>query len=71
MVVHEAPRTLGLASEIIARINEKAFYSLQAPIERVTGYDIVVPLLKNEDWYYPSRERIINAIGKVMKNASG
>lgn len=71
VIVHEAPRTLGLASEIIARINEKAFYSLQAPIERVTGYDIVVPLLKNEDLYYPSRERIINAVRKVMKNAIG
>ncbi|OGP69153.1 MAG: 2-oxoisovalerate dehydrogenase, partial [Deltaproteobacteria bacterium RBG_13_53_10] len=44
VVVHEAPRTCGLAAEIIALINEKALLSLQAPIERVTGFDIPVPL---------------------------
>ncbi len=69
VIVHEAPKTLGLASEIIARINEKAFFSLQAPIERVTGFDIIVPLSKSESFYYPNHQRIINAINRVMKNA--
>ncbi|MBM4308930.1 MAG: alpha-ketoacid dehydrogenase subunit beta, partial [Deltaproteobacteria bacterium] len=54
VVVHEAPKTCGLGAEIIAVINEKAFLSLQAPIERVTGFDIPVPLLKSEHYYLPN-----------------
>jgi pyruvate dehydrogenase E1 component beta subunit len=69
VIVQEAPKTLGFASEIIAIINEKAFYSLEAPIERVTGFDVVIPLPKNEDLYLPSQDKIINAVEKVMKNA--
>jgi pyruvate dehydrogenase E1 component beta subunit len=66
VVVHEAPRTCGLAGEIIALINEKAFFSLQAPIERVTGFDIPVPLLKTEHFYLPNPKRVILAVKKVM-----
>jgi len=66
IIVHEAPKTLGLAAEIIAIINEKALLSLQAPIERVTGYDTIVPLPKLEDYYMPNTERIKKAIEKVM-----
>ena len=69
VVAHEAQKTLGVAAEIIARINEKAFYSLEAPIERVTGYDIIVPLPKHEDYYFINQQRIINAVEKVMKNS--
>lgn len=69
VIVQEAPRTLGLASEIIARINEKALYSLEAPVERVTGYDIVMPLRKFEDYNLPNEKKIIDAIEKVMKEA--
>jgi pyruvate dehydrogenase E1 component beta subunit len=71
VIVQEAPKTLGLASEIISRINEKAFYSLEAPVERVTGYDTIVPLRLHEDYYLPSVEKIANAVEKVMKNAKG
>jgi pyruvate dehydrogenase E1 component beta subunit len=66
VVVHEAPKTCGLGAEIIALINEKAFFSLQAPIERVTGFDIPVPLMKSEHYYLPSAERIVSAVKKVM-----
>ena len=69
VIVQEAPKTLGFSSEIIAIINEKALYSLEAPIERVTGYDVVIPLPKNEDLYLPSQEKIIKAVEKVTKNA--
>ena len=62
VVVHEEPRTLGLGAEIIARINEKAFLNLEAPVKRVTGYDVPVPLPKLEDYYLPDAERIANAI---------
>jgi pyruvate dehydrogenase E1 component beta subunit len=66
VVVHEAPKTCGLGAEIIALITEKAFFSLQAPIERVTGFDIPVPLMKSEHYYLPNPERIISAVKKVM-----
>lgn len=66
VIVHEACRTCGLAAEIIARIQEKAFLSLAAPLERVTGFDTVVPLLKLEDNYLPDAFRISRAIRKVV-----
>jgi pyruvate dehydrogenase E1 component beta subunit len=66
VIVHEAPKTCGLGAEIIALINEKAFLSLQAPIERVTGFDIPVPLLKSEHYYLPNPKRIVAAVKKVM-----
>lgn len=66
VIVHEAPKTCGLGAEIIALINERAFLSLQAPIERVTGFDIPVPLLKSEHYYLPNPKRIIMAVKKVM-----
>ncbi len=62
VIVHEEPRTLGLGAEIIARINEKAFLSLEAPVKRVTGYDVPVPLPKLEDYYLPDAEKVANAI---------
>lgn len=71
VIVQEAPRTLGLAAEIIARINDKALYSLEAPIERVTGYDTIVPLRLHEDYYLPSVDKIVAAIEKVMRSAKG
>jgi len=66
VIVHEAPRTCGLGAEIIALINEKALLSLQAPIERVTGFDIPVPLPKTEHYYLPNPKRIVLAVKKVM-----
>jgi len=66
VIVHEAPKTCGLGAEIIALINEKAFLSLQAPIERVTGFDIPMPLLKSEHYYLPNPKRIVMAVKKVM-----
>ena len=66
VVVHEAPRTCGPGAEIIALINEKALLSLQAPVERVTGFDIPVPLSKSEHYYLPNPKRIVMAVKKVM-----
>nr|MBI4157152.1 alpha-ketoacid dehydrogenase subunit beta [Candidatus Woesearchaeota archaeon] len=67
VIVHEAPKTLGLSAEISALINEKALLSLQAPIERVTGFDITIPLPKTEHYYFPDEKRIQMAIKKVME----
>jgi pyruvate dehydrogenase E1 component beta subunit len=66
VVVHEAPKTCGAGAEIIALINEKALLSLQAPVERVTGFDVPVPLMKLENYYLPDAKRIVLAVKKVM-----
>ncbi len=65
VIVHEEPRTLGFGAEIIARINEKAFLSLEAPVKRVTGYDVPVPLPKLEEHYLPDVKKVANAIKEV------
>ncbi len=57
--------TGGVAAEIIARINEKALLSLEAPVVRVTAPDITPPLPQGEKYYYISPDRIYNAIMKV------
>jgi pyruvate/2-oxoglutarate/acetoin dehydrogenase E1 component len=67
VVVHEAPRTAGLAGEVIASIQERALYSLQAPIARVTGWDTVFPLKRSEHLYLPSVERVVEAARAVVK----
>jgi pyruvate dehydrogenase E1 component beta subunit len=66
VVVHEAPRSFGPAAEIIARLMEKAFFYLEAPIERVTGFDVVMPLFSRENAYLPDAQRIIGAANKVL-----
>ncbi len=66
VVVHEAPKTLGVGAEIVALINEKALLSLEAPVERVTGFDITVPLPKTEHWYIPSEKRVLRGIQKAV-----
>jgi pyruvate dehydrogenase E1 component beta subunit len=66
-VVHEAPRTGGLGAEVIARINEEALVYLEAPIERITGFDIPVPLLSMEDYYLPNPPRIEEGIKQVVE----
>jgi pyruvate dehydrogenase E1 component beta subunit len=67
LILHEAPRTCGLGAEISALINERALFSLEAPVVRVTGPDITVPLAKSEDYYIPSPERTLQGIKKVME----
>lgn len=66
VVVHEGPRTSGLGAEVIARINDDALMYLEAPVERVTGFDIPVPLLSMEDYYLPNPPRIETAIERVL-----
>jgi pyruvate dehydrogenase E1 component beta subunit len=67
VVLHEAPKTCGLGAEIAAFIGERALLSLKAPVLRVTGEDITVPLPKSEDYYYPSPERLARAIRETME----
>lgn len=65
VVVHEAPKTCGLGAEIAASINEKVFLSLEAPVERVTGFDVPFPLFKLENYYLPNVNRVTRAIERV------
>jgi len=68
VVIHEAPRSFGPGAEIITRLMEKAFYYLEAPIERVTGYDVITPLFGRENAYIPNAQRILRGARKVMAN---
>ena len=62
VVVHEAVKTLGFGAEIAARIMENAFLNLEAPVRRVTAWDIIVPYPKLEDYYFPDKKRILKGI---------
>jgi pyruvate dehydrogenase E1 component beta subunit len=66
VVVHEAPRTLGMGAEIAARIMEEGFDYLEAPVLRVTGYDVPYPPAALEQRYLPSIERIAAAVRRVV-----
>ncbi|MCU0588101.1 MAG: alpha-ketoacid dehydrogenase subunit beta [Syntrophobacteraceae bacterium] len=66
VIVHEAPRSFGPGAEIMARLVEKSFLYLEAPIRRVTGYDIVIPLFQREMDYLPGVERIVRAVRETL-----
>ena len=67
VIVHEAARSVGFGAEIAANLAERALYSLLAPVQRVTGYDVVMPLAKLEYQYLPSVERIVSAVRKTLE----
>lgn len=67
VIVHEAARTAGVGAEIAAGLAEHGLLSLLAPVRRVTGYDVVVPLAKLEYQYLPSVERILSAAREVLE----
>ncbi len=67
MVIHEAPKTLGPGAEVVSRLVEKAFYYLEAPVIRVTGFDITIPLFAREKAYIPSVHRIVRAARKLIE----
>ena len=66
VIVHEAPRSFGPGAEIVARIMEKAFYYLEVPIARVTGYDLHPPLFAREKAFIPDAQRIVRSARKLM-----
>ena len=69
VVVSEAARTAGFAAEIAANLAEDGLLTLLAPVQRVTGYDTVVPLARLEQHYLPSTARITDAVKQVMEYA--
>jgi pyruvate dehydrogenase E1 component beta subunit len=67
LVVHEAPCTAGFGGEVVATAQEEAFWSLEAPIGRVTAYDTPYPIASIEQHYVPSEERVLGGIRRVME----
>lgn len=66
VIVHEAPRSFGPAGEIIARLIEKSFWYLEAPIARVTGFDTTIPLFRREKSYMPDTKRVLAAARQTL-----
>ena len=66
IIAHEAPLTGGYGGEIAAQIVQHALTSLLAPIERVAGYDTIMPLLRLEHLYLPDAARIVAAAERAM-----
>ena len=64
IVVHEAPGFLGMGAEVAATISERCFYSLQAPVLRVAGYDIPYPPSKFEEDFLPDLDRVLDAVDR-------
>jgi len=69
IIIHEAARTCGVGAEISAQIAERALLSLKAPVQRITGYDTIVPYGRLEKYYLPNEDQIIEAVHQVMEYA--
>ena len=66
VVVHEAHRTLGIGAEVAARLTEECFYSLEAPVLRVTGYDTPYPPSRMEEVWLPDVDRVLDALDEAL-----
>lgn len=66
VVVQESHKTLGVASEVVARLNDDAFLHLEAPIRRVSGFDVVTPYFGREHHYLPDAPRIVAAVRETL-----
>lgn len=67
VVVHEAPTFLGMGAEIAASISHACFYSLEAPVERVGGYNTPYPHSRVEDEYLPDVDRLLDAVDRTFE----
>lgn len=67
VIVHEAVGHIGLGAEISARIGEECILALEAPVARVTGFDVPPPLFQLEDWHAPTAQRIRDGVLKTME----
>ena len=66
VVVQEAPRSIGFASEIITRAQEDVLDSMEAPAVRVTGFDVPFPFYQMEHWAMPDLDRIVKGVREVL-----
>ena len=63
-VLHEAAQFCGYGAEVAARVTERCFTSLAAPVLRITGFDVPFPAPKLEEFYLPTPDRILDALDK-------
>ena len=68
VVVHEAQRSFSISAEVAARVQEQAFYSLEAPVMRVTGYDTQYPPSRLEEEWLPNVDRILDAVDRSLSS---
>jgi len=66
VIIHEAPRSFGPGAEIAAKLMEKSFYYLEAPIARVAGFDVIAPYFSREKYYFPYADRIVREARRVL-----
>ncbi|MGB9964284.1 alpha-ketoacid dehydrogenase subunit beta [Halobacterium hubeiense] len=66
-IVHEAPKTAGVGAELTATLQEESLLHQEAPIKRVTGFDVPFPLAALEDYYLPEPERIESGIRETVE----
>lgn len=69
VIIHEAARTCGVGADISAQISERVMFSLKAPVQRITGYDTVVPYARLEKFYLPNENQIVEAVNSLMEYA--
>jgi pyruvate dehydrogenase E1 component beta subunit len=69
VIVHEAAKSGGFGAEIMAQIMENSMSALRAPIQRITGYDIIMPYFKLEKHAIPSVQRIKQSIVRMMETS--
>ena len=67
IVVHEAHVNLGMGAELAARITEQCFYSLEAPVLRVGGFDTPYPPSRIEEDYLPDLDRVLDAVDRSLE----
>ena len=66
VIVQEAPKTCSMASEISALVQERCFLNLKAPVQRVCGFDVIMPYAKLELDYLPDAKRVAEAVGQTL-----
>jgi len=66
VVVHEAPRSVGFGAEVVSRIQDQALLSMEAPVKRVTGFDIPYPQFAMEKYFLPNVYRIIKGVKETL-----
>jgi pyruvate dehydrogenase E1 component beta subunit len=66
VVVAEAPSEVSVAAEVAAKVQQDCFYSLEAPVLRVTGFDTPYPPSKCEDEFLPDLDRVLDAVDRSL-----
>ena len=66
VVVHEASSFVGLGAEVAARLSEELYFEMEAPVLRVTGYDVPYPASRVEEDFLPDLDRVLHAVDRSL-----